>query len=64
MRRTLLLLALLCGCRSAVELERALIVPADVEKAIVAEQMLAASYEVLPAPGEPWFEVRGLRAED
>jgi hypothetical protein len=57
-RNALLISLLVIGCRSTVELERAVIVPADVEKAIAAEQSLAPSYDVLPSSGERWFEVR------
>jgi hypothetical protein len=60
--RTVLLttMLLMAGCRTATPpllLERAVVTREHVEAAIVVEKKLAPVYEILPAPGEQWFEV-------
>ena len=50
---------LAAACRTAtpdLALEKAIILPVHIEKAIATEERLAGSYETLPAEGQPWFE--------
>jgi hypothetical protein len=59
MRKVLLAALLAVSCRTAgpdLAIEKAVILPAHIEKAIATEQRLAASYETLPADGQSWFE--------
>ena len=59
MRNVLLVLLLAAACRTAPPypaIEKAIILPSHVEKAIATEQRLSATYETLPAESQPWFE--------
>ena len=59
MRKALFLLFFTVACRTApadLPIEKAIVLPSHIEKAIATEQQLASAYDTLPAEGARWFE--------